>query len=72
MLGRKSRVQCYPGARVADINRRVSGGASISPDGVSDVVVHLGGNDIMHVESEEQIASYRSLLGMLKDKCRKV
>ena len=72
MLGKKSRVQCYPGARVADINRRVSGGASISLDEVPDVVVHVGGNDIMHVKSEEQIASYRSLLGTLKDKCRNV
>ena len=56
---------CYPGARVSDIVDRID--REIDSTNVdSEVIVHVGTNDIGHRRSEELIADYRRLIQKMK------
>src|SRR5678815_5091164 len=56
---------CYPGARVSDIVVRID--REIDSTNVdSEVIVHVGTNDIGHRRSEELIADYRRLIQKMK------
>ena len=74
----KSTVFCYPGARVSHVGRQIGEGlgSDVMPqvklDKACDVVIHVGGNDVIYVGSEEQVAQYRELLVGARDVSRKV
>ena len=70
-LGRQNRVECFPGATVEIVSRKLGLGkrpSDISLDGSQDVVVHVGGNDIMREGSEATLRAYSSLLRNVRDK----
>ena len=67
---RKRMRVCYPGARVNDIVDRIDSEIEVT-NVDSNVIVHVGTNDVGQKRSEELINSYRRLIQKMKDSGRK-